>query len=44
MREQDRGERAEEPVRGELVPAGAPASMRQWAEQLVARLVRTVLR
>jgi hypothetical protein len=35
MRPEDRGD--EEPVRGELVPAGGPESVREWAEQLVAR-------
>src|SRR5579862_3795215 len=37
MTEQDRGDRAGESLRGELVPAGSPDSMRDWAEQLVAR-------
>ena len=36
MRELDRGEPGE-PLRGELVGASAPESMREWAEQLVAR-------
>jgi hypothetical protein len=36
MTEQDRSESGSEPPRGELVRA-APGSMREWAEQLVAR-------
>ena len=37
MTQQDRSGGAGEPVRGELVPARAAESMREWAEQLVAR-------
>jgi transposase-like protein len=37
MTEQDRGEPLRESPRGELVPAEAAGSMREWAEQLVAR-------
>ena len=37
MTEQDRIGGAGEPLRGELVPAGSPESMRGWADQLVAR-------
>jgi len=37
MRPEDRSEGVGEPLRGELVPAGAPGSMREWAEQLVSQ-------
>src|SRR5579883_1934401 len=37
MTQQDRNERTGEPLRGELVPMDAPASMREWAERLVAQ-------
>ena len=37
MTQQDRPEMPAEPVGGELVPAPAPGSMRDWAEQLVTR-------
>ena len=36
MTQQDRSDGLGEPVRGDLVPA-ATESMREWAEQLVAR-------
>lgn len=34
---EDRGGAGEAPRRGELVPAGAPGSMREWAEEIVAQ-------
>jgi putative transposase len=37
MTQQDRGDASGERGRGELVPLAAPASMREWAEELVAR-------
>src|SRR5213593_3003467 len=37
MTQQDRGDRPGEPVGGELVPMEPSGSVREWAEQLVAR-------